>query len=592
MKKYSMLAGRMILLSVFFFGAFDIASGQTKPAKLPKAEYKVRVDKDVMIPMRDGVKMATDIFYPIGLDKAPVILVRTPYGKNVRLMGGRNNFAKVMAGQGYIVINQDVRGRYNSEGDFYPFVRDGADGQDMIAWVKGQSWYGGKLGTYGASYLGTTQWYESPGQPISAMHLTVTSPDMKEVLYTNGELHLMTVYFWSIITGEHKNNFKAAASILRINRAVKTLPLSKADDKAGWDVKYFNEALDAVKIMDIYKGVDFDKKYQEVSAPAVFVVGWYDMFEGPQLDDFNRLITEGKADAKKSVLIVGPWGHGPNGDGTVSYGDKAGQGDAVGPEHYLAWYDFWLKGKSNGVDKWPKVKIFVMGDNTWRNENEWPLARTQYKNIYLHSGGKANTAKGDGRLSWDAASSSESADKFDYDPQKPVPTKGGNSLGLNLGAYNQARIEMRKDVLCYTSDTLEKDLEVTGPVRAVLYAASDAKDTDFTIKLVDVYPDGRAVNIQDGVVRAMYRANDPLHPTPLVPGAAEKYEIDLWATSNVFKAGHKIRVEVSSSNFPRFNRNLNTGEPVPDAVRSVVARQTIYHDAEHPSHVVLPVIPR
>ena len=592
MKKYSMLAGRMILVSILVFGAFDIARAQVKQAKPPKAEYKVRVEKDLMVPMRDGVKLATDIFYPIGLDKAPVILVRTPYGKNMGMIGGKQNFAKVMAGRGYIVINQDVRGRYNSQGDFYPFLRDGDDGQDMIAWIKSQKWYGGKLGTYGASYLGTTQWFESPGQEISAMHLTVTSPNMKEVLYTNGELHLMTIYFWSVITGEHKNNFKAAAVIGRINRAVKTLPLSKADDKAGWDVKYFNEALDSVKIMELYKGIDFSNKYKEVSAPAVFVAGWYDMFAGPQLADFIRLTTQGKGDAKKSILVVGPWGHGPNGDGSVSYGENSGQGDVVGAEHYLAWYDHWLKGKDNEVDKWPRVKIFVMGDNLWRDENEWPLARTKYTNFYLHSGGNANTAKGDGRLSMDAPGDSESADKFTYDPLKPVPTKGGNSLGLNLGAYNQVKIEQRKDVLCYTSAPLEKDLEVTGPVRAVLFAASDAKDTDFTVKLVDLYPDGRAINIQDGVVRAMYRANDPLHPTPLVPGAVEKYDLDLWATSNVFKAGHRIRVEVSSSNFPRFNRNLNTGEPVPDAVKSVVAHQTIYHDADRASYIILPVIPR
>jgi hypothetical protein len=262
-----------------------------------------------------------------------------------------------------------------------------------------------------------------------------------------------------------------------------------------------------------------------------------------------------------------------------------------GAKHLLAWFDRWVKGEKNEVDDWPRVKIFVMGENKWRDENEWPLARTQYTKYYLHSGGKANTRNGDGTLSTEAPGE-ETPDKFAYDPLNPVPTKGGNSLGLNLGAYDQAEIEDRPDVLCYTSPVLDKDLEVTGPIRAFIYAATDAKDTDFTVKLVDVYPDGKAVNIQDGIVRALYRKNDPQNPTPLTPGAVEAYEIDLWATSNLFKAGHRIRVEVSSSNFPRFNRNLNTGEPVADAVKTAIANQIIRHDAEFPSHILLPIIPR
>jgi uncharacterized protein len=325
----------------------------------------------------------------------------------------------------------------------------------------------------------------------------------------------------------------------------------------------------------------------------VFMAGWYDMFEGPQLKDFNKLIKEGKGNAGQSILVIGPWAHGSNkGDGSVDFGDSQKQKEVMGAKQTLAWFDHWLKGAGNEVSGWPKVKIFVMGDNAWRDEKEWPLARTQYASYYIHSQGKANASKGDGMLSINAPLSAEPQDKFNYDPLKPVPTKGGNSLGLNLGPYNQAPLEAREDVLCYTTEVLAKDTEVTGPISAVLYAASDAKDTDFTVKLVDVYPDGKAVNIQDGIVRAMFRDNDPMHPTPLTPGTAEKYNIDLWATSNVFKTGHKIRVEISSSNFPRFNRNLNTGEPVPDATRSVIAHQTIYHDADHPTHIVLPIIPR
>jgi len=554
------------------------------------------VDKDVIVEMRDGVKLAADICFPEGVEKAPVVLIRTPYGKNLQkamsLRGGPSN-EMVLAQRGYVVMVQDVRGRYGSEGEFYPFLHDGADGQDTINWIEAQPWYGGKLGTYGASYLGTTQWFEAPDMAIAAMHLTVTSPNLKEVLYTGGELHLMTVYFWSMIMGDHEEDVGTALKIAGgLNKYIATLPLAEADDAAGRDVLYFDQALDPATIWQVYEGVNFEDEYKEVSSPAVFVAGWYDMFEGPQLKDFGRLTSEGTGAARDSVLIVGPWGHGKGGDGSVDYGEDADMKKVLGPAHILAWFDHWLKGIDNGVADWPRVKIFVMGDNVWRDEDEWPLARTRYTSYYLHSGGKANTAKGDGVLSTDAPAGDEMEDKFSYDPMNPAPTLGGNNLGLNLGAYNQAKVEGRDDVLCYTTETLKEDVEVTGPISAELWAASDAVDTDFTVKLVDVYPDGKAVNIQDGIVRAIYRDNDPARPTPLKPGAAEKYELDLWATSNVFKAGHRIRVEVSSSNFPRFNRNLNTGEPPATATTSVVARQTIYHDPGHESRIILPIIPR
>jgi putative CocE/NonD family hydrolase len=357
-------------------------------------------------------------------------------------------------------------------------------------------------------------------------------------------------------------------------------------------VPYFNDALDPGRIWGIYRSVSFEDKYQEVSAPAVFVAGWYDMFLGPQLKDFVRLRSEGQGAAKDSVLIVGPWGHGQGGDGSVDFGPEAEQKKVLGPRHVVAWFDHWLKGADNEVLSWPRVRLFIMGDNVWRDESEWPLARTRYTKFYLHSAGRANTRHGDGTLSLDPPSGFESSDHFTYDPLQPVPTRGGNNLGLNLGAYDQAQVEDRDDVLCYTSAILDQDLEVTGPITATLWAVSDAVDTAFTVKLVDVYPNGKAVNIQDGIARALYRSNDPEQPTPLTPGAVERYEFDLWATANVFKAGHRVRVEVSSSNFPRFNRSLNTGEPALRAAVATPAHQTIVHDSEHPSHLVLPVIPR
>jgi hypothetical protein len=584
---------RVALIAVLVLGAAACAGRKAKKLGIEPPAYKVRVEKDVMIPMRDGARLAADIYFPAGLEKAPVILIRTPYGKSQKLVLGRNNMPELLARRGFILIMQDVRGRFRSEGEFYPFVHDGPDGMDTIAWIGRQPWQSGRLGTYGASYLGTTQWFESPGEPLAAMHLTVTSPNLKEVIYTGGELHLMTVYFWSVMMGNHQFDYSIMWRLNKLEDYMRTLPLDQADNRVGNNVEYFDQSLDPKGLLRIYEGVNFDAKYREVSAPAVFVAGWYDMFLGPQLKDFNRLLREGGGRAPRSILIVGPWGHGMSkGDGSVKFGGEIKQRKVLGPAHYLAWFDYWLKGEENGVAEWPKVKIFVMGENVWRDENEWPLARTQYTNYYLRSGGKANTRSGDGALSAEAPAASEPADRFSYDPLNPVPTRGGNNLGLNLGPYDQAELEDREDVLCYSTPVLESDVEVTGPITATLYAASDAQDTDFSVKLVDVYPDGKAVNIQDGIVRARYRRNDPEHPTPLTPAAVEEYTLDLWASSNVFKAGHRLRVEVSSSNFPRFNRNLNTGEPVPGATKAVVANQTIYHDSERPSHITLPIIPR
>ncbi len=582
---------------------FIVASSACeKPMDLPAPQYKTRIEKNVMVPMRDGVELAANIYFPVGLDQAPVIMVRLPYGKDKMAGMFGADIGKSVAGEGYIVVIQDVRGRYKSEGDFYPFATEAEDGADTIAWIRAQPWYGGKLGTFGGSYFGITQWAAAPGQDLDAMFLTVTSPNLYDVMYHGGELRLITAFFANVILfgDEHKVKMShAAGKILRFDRLVSTLPLSRADERAGYDVNYFDALLDPVKMHNTYQYLDYDEKYREVCTPSLFVAGWYDMFLGPQLKDFNRLAEEGCGKANESKLIVGPWAHGGvanmggdlfSGKSPVDYGPEA-MSKELSFDYYLSWFDHHLKGLDNDVNSWPRVKIFVMGDNVWRDETEWPLSRTQYTNYYFHSGGNANTRAGDGVLSPEPPAGDEPPDRFTYDPLDPVPTKGGNNLFYNLGAQDQAGVEDRQDVLCYTTPPLEHDVEVTGPIKAVLYAATDAVDTDFTAKLVDVYPDGTAIIIQDGIVKAMYRNNDFANPTPLTPGAAEEYTIDMWATSNVFKAGHRIRIEVSSSNFPRYNRNLNKGEPVAAATEAVTARQTIYHDPEYPSHIILPVIP-
>jgi putative CocE/NonD family hydrolase len=254
------------------------------------------------------------------------------------------------------------------------------------------------------------------------------------------------------------------------------------------------------------------------------------------------------------------------------------------------WFDHWLKNVSTGADEWPPVRIFVMGRNEWRDEQEWPLERTKYTRYYFHSQGSANTLNGDGKLST-AIPADEPADRFVYDPNDPVPTLGGcNLIGCPAGPRDQTEAEKRSDVLLFTSDELKAELEVTGPIKVILYAASSAPDTDWTGKLVDVHPDGRVFNLCDGIIRARY-CDSQDNPSLIQPGKTYRYGIDLWVTSNAFLPSHKIRVEISSSNFPRFDRNLNTPEPVGTGTKMLKATQIVYHDREHPSHILLPVIP-
>jgi putative CocE/NonD family hydrolase len=333
---------------------------------------------------------------------------------------------------------------------------------------------------------------------------------------------------------------------------------------------------------------NFKDRYKNVNAPALMVSGWFDMFLKGQLEDFVSMREMAPGDAGKyTKLTIGPWGHvvGRHPDA----GKDAKLSDMMRLFMNFDWYDRWLRGEMNGVEDGAPLRIYVMGKNEWRDENEWPLARTEYTKYYIHSNGDANTKDGDGTLSTEAPSTNEPPDKFKYDPMDPVITVGGNNLLESVGALDQKDVETRDDVLVFTGEPLDADLEITGWVTATIYAASSAVDTDFTVKVCDVYPNGKSLNIVDGIIRARYRES-LTDPSLIEPGRIYKYEIDLWATSLAFLKGHRIRVQVSSSNFPRFDRNGNLGgEGGPDDY--VKAKQKIYHDQDHPSHVTLPVIP-
>jgi putative CocE/NonD family hydrolase len=331
--------------------------------------------------------------------------------------------------------------------------------------------------------------------------------------------------------------------------------------------------------------------------PVFHIGGWYDVFANSTLQDFIGMQKRAPDHWLRSQqkLLLGPWTHATfeNLNGELDFGLEASWMIVLPEELQLQWFDYWLKGEPNGIMDEAPVRIFVMGANHWREEQEWPLARTRYIPYYFHSAGKANSSTGDGRLDTHPPQT-EPADTFQYDPLNPVPTRGGNlccwQAALPPGPYDQSDIEKRADVLVYTSALLSDDLEVTGPIRVHLWTASSAPDTDFTAKLVDVYPDGTAINLVDGIQRALYR-HDQVE-SHLEPGRIYAFQIELGATSNLFKAGHRLRVEISSSNFPRFDRNPNTGTtPDSQSQKLNTARQSIFHDSEHPSHIVLPVIP-
>ncbi|MDQ1328007.1 MAG: uncharacterized protein QG641_1292 [Candidatus Poribacteria bacterium] len=348
------------------------------------------------------------------------------------------------------------------------------------------------------------------------------------------------------------------------------------------------------KYDDYWKSYGIKEKYSEIDAPAYFISGWYDNLLHETFRNFKGFSEQGRSpEARKGTkILIGPWTHAINSKGEGWSADFGSDMLIDMLDLHINWYDYWLKDIKNGIDQEPPIKIFVMGANKWRFENEWPLARTRFTRYYLHSDGKANSLNGDGTLSISPSQSDESPSLYIYDPENPVLTLGGQiSTHPELqGPRDRRSIQERDDVLVYTSATLEKDLEVTGPVEVKLYAASSAMDTDFTATLTDVYPDGKVVHICEGIRGASFRESLE-NPTLIEPEKVYEYTISLWETSNVFKAGHQIRLEISSSNFPRYARNQNTGNPLGMSAEIKKAKQTIYNDSQYPSHLILPVIP-
>ena len=554
-----------------------------------------RAQMNVMVPMRDGVRLATDLYLPPGPGPFPVVLTRLPYGTDVFMF---KELGKFMAREGYVFAAQDTRGTFSSEGAYFPLIFDYDDGHDTIAWVLKQPWCNGKVGMWGGSYFAFTQWESAPDNPaLAAITPLYGSGNMHKVIYRGGATEFVSWTGW--------NAQMAQQQAERAGR--------HTDIKADFSQGYYNEPLRDAQPVDmeaakkdpvlLQKGVDpwmhhpgdiinasclnYEPWYSHTSAPAYMVGGWYDLFLSAQLEDFVRLRAEGQGNARQSRLIIGPWIHGMP---SSKFEDSRFTGPRLFGQGFIGWFNTWLKGEK--PEAAAPLKIFVLGENKWRDEWEWPLKRTVFTDYYLHSGGRANSSAGDGSLSTEKPAG-EPGDRFDYDPRNPVPTAGGSFLGqktVKAGAKEQREIEKRKDVLLYATPSLTQPVEVTGPIQLTLFAASSAKDTDWTAKLVDIFPNGHVQNLQDGIVRARYR-DGYAKPSLLEPGKVYAYTVDLWATANVFLPGHRIGLEISSSNFPQFDRNTNAGgEGGPGNV--VTAQQTIFHRADYPSHLTLPVIPR
>ena len=577
--------------------------------------YSVKYESNTPLMLRDGTITYVDVFRPDASGKFPALLQRTPYDKSAAMSTGSFDPLRT-ALEGYAVVIQDVRGRYTSDGEFYTFVNEIDDGHDSVEWVASQPWCTGKVGMFGGSYVGATQWLAAKSKPpsLTAIAPVVTASDYHEGwAWQGGAFELGFNFSWTMgsLTAANWANLKRRLLLPdeqldrlidskdNLTQGFQHMPMQDLPDLKGNLAPYYYDWLAHPEYDDYWKRVSIEESHAEITIPAFNVGGWYDIFLGGTIRNFTRMQEMGATEEARrgQRLSIGPWVHGSlpaHTAGAYNFGTRAA---AIAQDLHgatLRFYDHWLKGEDNGVADEQPVKIFVMGENVWRTEDEWPLSRAKETKYYLHSKGKANTLYGDGTLSTDSPGG-ETPDVYLYNPIDPVPTRGGglccDPSFMSNGAFDHSGIETRPDILVYSTPPMEQDTEVTGPVTLTLYASSSAKDTDFTAKLLDVEPGGSAQNLTDGIIRARYRT--PRSGASLIePGQVYEYKIDLWATSNLFKKGHRIRLEVSSSNFPRFDRNTNTGGTIGADSDFVSALQTVFHTLEYPSHATLPIVPR
>jgi uncharacterized protein len=550
---------------------------------------EVRLLHDQRVPTRDGITLSADVYLPLSGGPLPTLVQWTPYeSTRERFIAWGVWFAR----RGYAAVVVDVRGRYESEGEFYAWTKDGVDAHDTLTWVADQGWSNGRVGTWGRSYGAVVQWQLAHlGHPnLECVAPQVIHDDyFWDGYFTGGAFQLALTLgaaaLWSsalsLITGP------SARDLVLNDRVFRHLPLIDLDEYViGRRVDYWRDWWKHQENDEWWH--QFHHRPEKLDVPIFQQGGWFDPYSGSHLRKFAKI-----GDRLPNRVLMGPWSHEEDETfkGDIDFGPQA---VTLIREHELAFYDRFLKDEGNDWDERAPLELFVMGANEWRGENEWPLAGTEFTPWYLRQGAA---------LSVEEPAGDEPGDRYSYDPDDPVPTIGGvNSVLLMTqgaetpilpGPRDQRVLEARDDVLSYTSEPLERDLEVVGPIEMVLYAVSSAKDTDWIVRLSDVYPDGRAIFMTEGIIRARYRGGvDGDAMELLEPNEVAEYRIRCYPTANVFHRAHRLRLDVTSSSFPRFSRNLNTGEDVGTGTRMEVAQQTVLHSDRYPSHVLLPVLPR
>ena len=568
---------------------------------LGTGEFEVEIERGVPVPMRDGTVLRADVYRPAANGRFPVLVERVGYELGARV----GAYGPYYAQRGYAVVGQNVRGAYASEGELVPFRDDGSgthqDGYDTVEWAAAQPWSNGNVGMLDGSYSGFTQYLVAPTRPP---HLRALSPregggDLyRDWVFRDGANQLYFTRSWTLQTclgwlSHPAAGAMAAAARERLEHALSEgldpllahLPLNECAPLMGLPLaRWYFEHLSHPDDGAYWQALRMTTLYAEVDVPVLHIAGWFDFFQGGTLRMFQGLQAHARSEAARRAqrLVIGPWVHGPAAAGQRQAGEVDFGSDAIFDlhAHRLRWYDYWLKGVANGAMDGPPVRAFLMGANRWLELDSWPPAGVTYRPLFLHQGTGASA----GSLSFDRPGAAEAPDSFTYDPREPVPSL---IVYPQLGPKDHRPVEDR--VLSYTSDVLETDLVVAGPVTANLHASSSAPDTDWIVRLCDVWPDGRSMSVCDGILRARYRES-LMHATLLTPGEVYEFQVDLWSTAQVFKAGHRLRVHVTSSDFPRYDRNLNTGGPFGTESHSAIAVNTVFHDAVRPSHLALPIL--
>ena len=572
---------------------------------LSQPNFDVKVQAATKVSMRDGVHLSTDIYLPQTDAKLPVILIRTPYKKEMVELQGR-----YYARRGYAVAIQDCRGRFGSEGVWEPFLNEAKDGYDAIEWLAAQPWSNGKVGMIGGSYVGWVQWWAASERPPHLVTIipNVSPPDpFYNIPYEYGAFFTYGAIWWADILESNATGDLSGIALSKIGdkkygQMLRALPVIDLDKTVlGKENPYWRQWIEHPVDDAWWAPADFLHKLKDVDIPAFHQSGWFDGDGIGTKLNYLQMKEYGHANQK---LTIGPWGHTDTAARKLGDRDFGEQAIIDLQRDYLRWFDYWLKGVDNGITKEPLVSIFVMKSNQWLHGDTYPLPATKFTKLYLASDGQANTSKGDGRLSFDDPSAGAPPDKYIYDPGDPTPdpdfyetteeedklVKSADEKKKEAEAHHEQVTAARQDILVYQTEVLRAPLTFAGPVSATIYASSSARDTDWFVTLVDMEKDGKTFSLASGKLRARFR-NNVHRPELLHPGEIYKYKLDLWHTGITVPAGDRLRVEVASADFPLFSRNLNTGGHNETDTKFVTAHQTIYHDRQHPSYVLLPVIP-